>query len=347
MHKRRSPRRNLFILGAIVIIVLGYFWYANSRYQYFISTPVNPGNPIDTPFIIKNGDNVSIIGQKLQEKDLILDQDAFKNYTKQNGFDRKVIAGRFMLNQSMTIPQIAEKITNPNQGEISLTIPEGTTIEGIDQKLVSLGVIQAGDFVQAAKDFSNYSKYSFLDQQKMAKLAHPLEGYLFPDTYFLDTNHYNSQDLIELMLNDFQKRLPSNAATTAQQNGRTLYDVITMASIVEKEVNTTDDRPIVAGILWKRLDSHWQLGADATLLYLKNDNTLNYKDLQENSPYNTRKNQGLPPGPICNPGLKAIEAALTPQTSKYFYYLTKPSTGEVVYAATNDEQNANRAKYLN
>jgi UPF0755 protein len=119
-----------------------------------------------------------------------------------------------------------------------------------------------------------------------------------------------------------------------------------MASIVEKEVNTATDRPIVAGILWKRLDSHWQLGADATLLYLKNDNTINYQDLQENSPYNTRKNQGLPPGPICNPGLKSIEAALNPQSSAYFYYLTDPASGSVVYAATNDEQNANKAKYL-
>ncbi len=334
------------VIGAVVILAVGYFWYTSSRYQYFISTPVNPNNAIDTAFLIKKGDSIATIATNLHDKDLILDEDAFKNYAKQSGYDRKIIAGKFLLNQALTIPQIAEKIINPDQGELTLTIPEGTTIEGIDERLAGLGAIQAGEFVQAVKDFDNYAKYPFLDQQKMKQLPHPLEGYLFPDTYYIDLTHYNNKDMIDLMLKDFQKRLPDNADELAQQQGHTLYDVITMASIIEKEVSTDTDRPIVSGILWKRLDNHWLLGADATLLYLKNDNTIDYQDLQTDSPYNTRKNQGLPPGPIDNPGLKAITAALEPQDSPYFYYLTKPDTGEMVYAKTNDEQNANKAKYL-
>lgn len=127
---------------------------------------------------------------------------------------------------------------------------------------------------------------------------------------------------------------------------RSLHEVITMASIVEMEVRTTDDRPIVAGILWKRLDSGWMIGADATLLYLKEDRSIDYQDLQEESPYNTRKNAGLPPGPIGNPGIKAILATLTPEESPYFFYLTTLDTGEVIYAVTNEEHNANKVKYL-
>jgi UPF0755 protein len=120
-----------------------------------------------------------------------------------------------------------------------------------------------------------------------------------------------------------------------------------MASMVEKEVRTAKDLPIVAGILWKRLDSNWFIGADASLLYLKDDRSIDFKDLQQDSPYNLRNHQGLPPGPIDNPGLKSIMAAMYPEESPYYYYLTKPGTGEVVYAITNDEHNANKAKYLN
>ena len=354
MRRGRGKGRVLLIIGAIILLAGGYFWYAQSRYQYFITTPVNAANPVDTSFVIKKDDTVSAIAKNLHDKNLVLDEDAFKTYAKDNDYDRKIIAGKFLLNQTLTIPQIAAKITNPAQGELTLTIPEGTTIRGIDEKLAALDAIQPGEFVQAVKDFKNYAKYPFLDEQKLRALPHPLEGYLFPDTYFIDLNHYSNQDMIDLMLKTFQKRIPdellnlTGTGSTQQtaKSTRSLYDIITMASIVEKEVRTEADRPIVAGILWKRLDSHWQIGADATLLYLKDDNTIDAQDLSEDSPYNTRKKQGLPPGPISNPGLKAIEAAANPKDSPYCYYLTAPGTGEVIYAKTNDEQNANKAKYL-
>lgn len=344
MKKKNSIRRS-WILGA-VILVLAYWGYSSARYQYFIRTAVNSGNPIDTPFLIKKGESVSTIAKNLQDKDLILDADAFRNYTKDSGDDRKIIPGRFMLNQALTIPEISSKLTNHKEGELSLTVPEGTTIRGIDQRLTDIGIINAGEFIQATKDFNDYKKYPFLDEQKIRALPHPLEGYLFPDTYFIDAGHFNNQDVIDLMLKNFGRKLPADAAASAKKNGHTLYDVITMASMVEKEVKTDADRAKVAGVLWKRNDEHWFIGADATLLYLKDDRTIDSKDLTENSPYNTRNRQGLPPGPIDNPGLESIEAALTPETTTYYYYLTKPGTGEVVYARTNDEHNANKARYL-
>jgi UPF0755 protein len=334
---------------------IGYWGYNENRYQYFLSTPVNAGNPEEKPFIIKKGDNVTNIAKNLHDKNLILDEEAFKNYSKQNGIDRKIIAGRFLLNQTLTIPQIAEKITSTDQGELTLTIPEGTTIAGIDTRLVNLGVIQPGEFIQATKDFDNYEKFPFLDKEKMKALPHPLEGFLFPDTYFIDVTHYNSQDLIDMMLKNFGGKVPEDfidnkgeklTGTSGEPKFVSLYDIVTMASILEKEVKTEKDRKIVAGILWKRLEENWFLGADATLLYLKNDRTIDYNDLKEDTPYNTRINHGLPPGPIGNPGFANIDAAGNPETSPYYFYLTKPGTGEVVYGRTNDEHNANKVKYL-
>jgi UPF0755 protein len=348
-HRQRSPKKSRKLLKIFlgILIVAGLIaWYQYSKYRYNIETPVDPTNTTDTAVIIKTGENLNSIADKLIQKDLVLDGESFKTYVKWNDFDRKIIAGRFVLNKGMNVQQIVGKITDVKQGEASLTIPEGSTIKDIDQKLVNTGLIQAGEFIQATKNFQNYKKYSFLDEAKIKALPYPLEGYLFPDTYFLDGGHFNNEDLIDLMLKNFQKKLPEEMLNPSGTS-RSLYDVITMASMVEKEVRTDKDLPVVAGILWKRLDDHWQLGADATLLYLKNDRTIGQTELQADSPYNTRRVLGLPPGPISNPGLKSILAALHPQESAYFYYLTKPETGEVVYAKTNDEQNVNKAKYLN
>ncbi|MBU0667942.1 endolytic transglycosylase MltG, partial [Patescibacteria group bacterium] len=192
--------------------------------------------------------------------------------------------------------------------------------------------------------FDNYDKYFFLDREAMKTLPHPLEGYLFPDTYFIDPLNFYSENLIQLMLENFERKIGEDLKKEAT---RSISDIVTMASIVEKEVRTKKDIPIVAGILWKRLDNSWLLGADATILYLKDDRSIDYQDLKEDSPYNTRVKGGLPPGPISNPGLESLKAALNPQDSPYWYYLTTPDTGEVIYAKTNDEHNSNKARYLN
>jgi len=119
-----------------------------------------------------------------------------------------------------------------------------------------------------------------------------------------------------------------------------------MASIIENEVFGAENRKIVSGILWKRFENSWPLGADITLLYTKEDRKITAEDLASDSPYNTRKLQGLPPGPISNPSLESIEAAMFPKESSYWFYLTDPDNGEVIYAKSNEEHNQNRAKYL-
>jgi UPF0755 protein len=344
MHKRNKNGKWIAVTALAVLAICGiYFYQQNQRYEYFLKTPVDPSDNAKISFIVHKGDSVPEIATSLIGKDLLIDENAFKTYLKKQDMDRKIVAGRFYLKKSQTIPEIAATITDSKQSEMSLTVKEGETVADIDKDLADMEVITPGTFIQAVKDFDSYGKYPFLSAEKQKKLTHPLEGFLFPDTYFINPQHFASEDLIQLMLNNFKKRLGNEITNTGD---RTLFDTIIMASIVEKEVRTSKDIPIVAGILWKRLDDKWMIGADSTLLYLKEDNTIDYKDLQKDSPYNTRNHTGLPPGPICNPGLKSIQAALHPATSPYFYYLTKPDTGEVVYAVTNDEHNANKQKYL-
>lgn len=342
-HKKNSTWKVMIPLILIIMAAGAWLWYQNSRYEYFIKTPVDATDDTKISFTIKKGEAPPAIAKNLKDKDLILDEDSFKNYLRSSSLDRKIVAGRFMLNKTLTVPDIASVITDSKQSEFIVTVPEGSTVTDIDAKLVEMDVIKAGDFTLAVKNFDSYDKYPFIDKEKAASLIHPLEGYLFPDTYYIDPQNFESVDLIQMMLNNFKKKLGDDLT---KNHERSLSEIITMASIIEKEVRTSKDIPIVAGILWKRLDNGWMLGADATLLYLKDDRSINYKDLQEENPYNTRNRAGLPPGPINNPGLKSIMAAINPVDSPYFFYLTTPDTGEVVYAVTNDEHNANKQKFL-
>lgn len=343
--KRKPGRKKGFLKYLLIIIIIGaaFFWYRHSQYQYFIENPVDPTDNQNITFIIKKGESLTQVAQNLEDKDLILNADALKTYAKQTQTDRNIIAGRFAIQRSMTIPRVVETITNARNSETVITVLEGHTVADIDNTLVIAELIKPGEFSTAVNNFEDWDKYPFLDKDEQLGLIHPLEGYLFPDTYFIDPLNFYNENLIQLMLNNFQNRLTDEID---KDHGRSLRDIIIMASIVEKEVRTDNDIPIVAGILWKRLDEGWLIGADATLLYLKNDRTIDYNDLQEDTPYNTRKNSGLPPGPICNPGIKSIMGTLYPEDSPYWYYLTTPDTGEVIYARSNDEHNANKRKYL-
>jgi UPF0755 protein len=222
-----------------------------------------------------------------------------------------------------------------------VTIPEGSTVQDIDGILSNLELGKAGDFIKAVQNFDDYEKYSFLSRNEQKALPHPLEGYLFPDTYYANASNFSEENFISLLLNTFKTK----ALPVIQKSTRPVDQVINIAAMVEKEANRDTDRPIVAGIIWKRLDEGWMLGIDATLLYLKNDRELDYQDLQENSPYNTRKKAGLPPGPIANPGLASIRAAAQPESTPYYYYLTSKD-GQMVYATTEAEHVSNKNKYL-
>lgn len=338
MRKGRKTKNWLVITLGVLIILVALVYV---KYNSYINDPVDEADNTDISFQIKKGQTAKEIGKELEEKGLIKSSTAFYFYTKTNQLGEGILAGRFLLKRSMAVPEIVNSISDAKQAEFVITIQEGIRIKDIDDKLVELSLIEPGEFVAAVKSFDGWQYYSFLDKNTLQTLIMPLEGYLYPDTYFLDPGSFEAKDLIYLALDNFEAKTKD-----LSKNGKyNFHQIVTMASILEQEVRGSTDQKTVAGILWKRLESGWTIGADATLLYLSDDRKITSEDLQADSPYNTRKNQGLPPGPIGNPGITTIKAALSPTASDYWFYLTTPS-GEVIYSKTNEEHNLNREKYL-
>ncbi|HVW66180.1 MAG TPA: endolytic transglycosylase MltG, partial [Candidatus Peribacteraceae bacterium] len=249
---------------------------------------------------------------------------------------------------SMDTPAIIGALKGGKTQQEVITIPEGYTVEDIDALLAKKGLIQPGDLVHCAQT-CDFSSFAFLpkDTADLAPRGGKVEGYLYPDTYYVETDNFVPKFFIERLLSTFKAKVLDPDAADIKASGRSANDIVTMASLIEKETRNADERPTVSGILWKRLDQHMTLGVDAAVRYVldRGNQPITASDLQVESPYNLRKEQGLPPGPIASPSLSSIEAALHPQASPYFYYL-HDSNGNIHYAVTNDEQNANRAKYL-
>lgn len=257
----------------------------------------------------------------------------------------KLQAGTYHLEVGETVAAVVDRFINgeTTTDELTITYPEGFTLKQIAARTAARGLSTEKEFTAAAKAGAFASTFSFLHDLDSNR---SLEGYLFPDTYkvFADDT---PTDVIKRMLANFDKRVTPEIRAEIQKSGRSLDDIIIMASIIEREVIAEDDMAKIADILWKRNDEGAGLYADATVRYAldKWDGALTVQDLAIDSPYNTRKYRGLPPGAIGNPGLKAILAALRPESTDFYYYLSAPD-GTTIFAKTNDEHNRNKAKYL-
>ncbi len=324
-------RRHIIIIAIVVALSLIFITKLTKDAAF-------ETNQTQIPFTITWQENPKNIAKRLKEKGLIKSKWLFYWYLKKNNLGSDVKAGTFNIPTGLSNAEISKIITGKNQAETSITIPEGSTIKQIDQLLTEKKLIGQGEFIACSETCSfNYNhSYPFPFPSKN------IEGYVFPDTYFINPKTFKSIDLIERMLKNFEKKVDPSLA---KETKRSLKDIITIASLLEKEIKTEKDLPVVAGILWKRLDNNWTLGVDASILYETGGNTLDAETLNIDSPYNTRKFPGLPPTPICNPGLKTIMASINPKESPYWFYLTT-SQDQVIYAKTNEEHNENKAKFL-
>jgi UPF0755 protein len=231
---------------------------------------------------------------------------------------------------------------------LTITIKEGWNDQQIadylqDQQIIS----SSANFLAAIKTF-DASGYPLLSGRPTSA---GLEGYLFPDTYFLPSSSTTDQDISDLVitkaLDNFSQKITPQMQQQASSSGMSLYQIITLASIIEKESGSDQtERQTIAGIFYNRLKAGMPLESDATISYITGNPTFSAADKQINSPYNTYLNAGLPYGPICNPSLGSIMAALNPISSNYFYFLTIPNSGQAVYAQTYQEHLANQQKYL-
>ena len=300
-----------FITLIIAIILFSGFLVYQGIYL-----PVDSNSDQTVIFLVKKGQGAEEISNNLKEQGLIKYSSFFRIYASINDQADKLKAGKYELSFSMNLPKILEKISSGDRIIKTITIIEGWNLKDIEEYLREEGIVV------------NES----LDSE--------LEGYLFPDTYEVSPED-GIKEIIEMMLANFDKKIKAE-----YQVGLNPEKLI-MASLIEKEVRTIEDKKIVSGILWKRMEVGMPLQVDATINYITSKNTTKIlqEELEIDSLYNTYKYKGLPPGPICNPGLESILAAINPQESEYWFYIST-SEGETIFSKTLKEHNIAIAKYL-
>jgi len=322
-----------YITGGVLVVAFLFLCF-----EFYI--PVNPSSTETITFTLEKGWSNKQIASALEEAGLIRNGYFFKLYAVMSFKHLQMQAGDYRFSPKMSLHQIANKMAKGQIIRDIIVIPEGWDIKDIGKYLESKGLCLQQDFETLAN--KNYSKeYVFLKQNPQGA---SLEGYLFPDTYQIEKDA-NCQDVLKLMLSNFDKKLTSEMRLEIQKQNKSLFDIITMASIIEKEARTSEDRVIVSGIFWKRLSVGMALQSCATVNYItgKNDPGISLADMQINSLYNTYKYRGLPKGPISNPGLDSINASIYPTESEYWYFL---SNGKTIFSKTLEEHNQAKALYL-
>jgi len=293
-------------------------------------------------FQVKKGQGAFEIAKNLKKERLIKSEFSFLLYLVLKGKTKSLQAGYYLLSPSMTPFEIAQKLIEGDVIFEKITIVEGENKNEIAEYLEEKGILKKENFLEKIKLKYWREKYEFLKDVK----AEDLEGFLFPDTYFVKKGE-TEEEIISKFLDNFDKKVNEKLREEISEKGKSLYDILILASLLEKEVKTFEDKKLVAGILWKRLENEIPLQVDATITFITGKKTIKIPagDLKIDSPYNTYKYKGLPPTPICNPGLESILAAISPQQSDYWYYLTTPE-GNTIFSKTLKEHNIAKAKYL-
>jgi len=292
----------------------------------------------DTMTILR-GENALQIAGDLKAEGYISSKIFFVLELVKSGNFKNLKAGVYDL-KDIDQTEIIYKLVHADTVAKTFTVLPGWDIKDIAAVLEKADFAKSDDFLAIAKTGNFKSEYDFLAD---AAASSTLEGYLFPDTYEIPENP-GANDLARLMLDNFGKKITPDIRAAITKQNKSIYNVLTMASMLEKEVKTLEDKKVVAGILYKRREAKMPLQVDSTLLYFAagNGKSIN-KEID--SPYNTYKYAGLPAGPICNPGLESIEAAIEPLDSPYWYYLSAPD-GATIFSKNYDEHLANIAKYL-
>lgn len=335
-------RRSIFIvIGIVLFLSLSYVYFNNKLHGRANNSQ------IEQSFVIKEGEGVNPIATRLQKAGLISHRLWFEFYIWSQDRESKVVTGTYDLRPNMTIPEIVDIITSGkgNKEDQSVTIIEGWDDNQIGEYLAGKGLASKEGFLEEAALIEKYRPYySFLAGLDKNRT---LEGYLFPDTYNVILGKTTPEQLVSRMLLNFNQKLTDTLKDDAQKSGYPLDEIVIMASIIEREVPREADRKIVSGIFWKRIKQKQPLESCATISYVLGVNKKQYsfEDTRVDSPYNTYIKKGLPPGPIGNPGISAIKAAIYPQESEYVYFLSDPKTGETVFSRTLDEHNLAKAEH--
>jgi UPF0755 protein len=331
-------------LGSADDLLIGAYLDANA------AALEQPAGTDDTPvtFIVELGETAAAIAARLAEAGLISDAELFRRYVQYHELDAGIEAGEFILRQTMTIPEIAQALQQGLRPEQAVTIQEGLRLEQIAAGVAEQTSIPQGEFLALATTGWRNLGLGFDFLADLPADA-TLEGYLFPDTYRL-LEDATAADLLIRMLESFDARVTPDMRAAAANRGLTGYELIALAAIVEREAVLDEERPFIAGVYHNRLEGGWYLNACPTVQYALGvpDSWWPQFTLEAtgvDSPYNTYHNLGLPPGPICSPGLASIQAAAYPAETDYFYFLADctKNDGSHLFAVTDEEHLSNYA----
>lgn len=345
LEKQKKLKISAFILmGAFCLFFL-----------FELYVPKSPAQSLVVIYEAKEGSGINQIANELANQKIIKNAFFFKFYIIISGWRSNLQAGKYDLSSSMSVAKITEKFVSGDVIKNKITIIEGWNLEDIARYLESKDFYAKKDFLDSSKkDWSQ--DFEFLKDLPPARASGAqagkpkymsLEGYIFPDTYYLPIGA-KPDKFLKTVLNNFNKKLNPDLKSEILRQHKSIFQIITMASILEKEVKSSDDKKIVSGILWKRIKNNIPLQIDSTINYItgKNDPRVSIKDTKINSPYNTYKYYGLPEGPISNPGMDSILAAVYPKNSPYWYYLSADETGKTIFSETLREHEMAIARYL-
>ena len=350
-RKRRRSRRHknsgcagtmvyvIAVVGASLVISLAAIFTANDVFAFVKDNAMQQ-------FYVSENTKLADLAKDLAKQGIINYGTVFKAYLAVKGDSADdVLAGEYQLNPSMDYGQIIDKLTNSSSSDtLQITIPEGYSVAQVRQLLLDNHVCTADALDKVLNQYP--FKHDFLQDEKPVEEGW-LEGYLFPDTYEIYKGNGSVVDTVNKMLNNFASRYGSEITDGANELGRSMHDIVTVASLVEREAQRDDERARIAGVIYNRLNNSSEfpyLQVDASVLYGlgRTSGKLTDEDLKSDSPYNLYTTEGLPPGPICNPGYASLYAASHPESHDYYYYVAMPD-GSHLFASSYEEHQRNIA----
>lgn len=312
--------------GCLILIVLFLLMTFTLAAGAFILAPpllsrTVHGEPVE--ITVETGDSLHRVSERLKDQGVIRSALWFRRKGQEQGIDRRIKPGTLTVDPGSHIDDVFAELTRDRQqrDQMSITFPEGFTLYQMATRLEEREVVTAEEFLEAVERYYEAGDFDF----DASELYFPLEGYLFPDTYFFEVDA-TADDIVATMARQMEKVLTPEWRQRAEERGLTIHELLTLASLVEKEAFGDFERPTIAGVVYNRLEIDMLLQFCSAVIYGLDDGRelatrLLYRDLEERHPFNTYQFKGLPPGPIANPGRSSIEAALYPEDNDYLYFV--------------------------
>lgn len=329
---KKRARRNVYIAsGAGVFLVAAASWLLLSVSCAFSDMTEVSGE--DTVYVrITPGMSSSQVGQLLEEQGVIDSRLKFWLAVKLNNAGSKLQVGVFELQRNMQAGDALNVLINGQAAAVRVTVPEGLNVRQVAKLFAEHGLVDEQEFLEEAREFAPYDYI-----EEMPDADYRIEGFLFPETYDFASDA-TPRDVMQKMADEFDSRLTPDMRRRAEEEELSIYELVNLASLVEKEAKYPEDRPVIAQVFFKRLAIDMPLQSDTTLQYLRDEvkEDLSIADTEVESPYNTYLHYGLPPGPIASPGMASIEAVLNPADTDYLYFVADRD-GHNHYGYTYDE----------